>query len=581
MKVSRMQLPKNSLPKFVQKGKLSLLVLVPHQDDEINLAGSIIRIWRQSGCQVTVAFMTNGDSVAGIEPDTRIREAVASLQVLGVSRENLIFLGYGECLHRKQDDLYINGRNVQLTSLSGHAETYGVGGMQDYHWQKYGCHSPYTYQALVSDIRDCLLEVRADVVMSVDWDVHHDHRLLSIAFEEAMGQILVRPNNTYTPLVYKGFAYGTAYYATSDFFQLNIASTKRPMSDPEYGDVFETHNPIYKWENRVRFPVPQDCLQSDLEKNNQYLALKQHASQHAIEHAERIINADKVFWQRRTDSIAYQADFTVSSGDAVPLHDFCILYPRDIMPIWTDFRSRAWRPAKEDKEKKLRVTFNEKQLVQQIVFYTDVVENPGFGQVTVKLSNGEKYLYRNIKPWGRENIINLSNPTKIDWVELYLEECDGEEPGLTELEIFPVCLSEQLPILKIMVDEEFAYTWYLRAGSNLEFKAYGGEGGVRWHLLEGTGCHLCDNILETKKDFTSAVIYCQNDILGTFDQIIVLGMSWKSIQKKKLQLQLMKARLIMRNFVRFPRRFARQQVKLICKQIGMYMWLRKVMRRNN
>ena len=70
---------------------LKVLVLVPHQDDEINTSGSLIKILSDNGADITVAYTTNGDWKYPAE--TRIREAVRANGVLGVPKDNIVVLG--------------------------------------------------------------------------------------------------------------------------------------------------------------------------------------------------------------------------------------------------------------------------------------------------------------------------------------------------------------------------------------------------------------------------------------------------------------------------------------------------------
>ena len=69
-----------------------VLVIVPHEDDEINLAGSMIYTYVQKGAEVYCAFTTNGDY--SFAASTRLYEAEQSLQKLGVTK--IFFLGYGD-----------------------------------------------------------------------------------------------------------------------------------------------------------------------------------------------------------------------------------------------------------------------------------------------------------------------------------------------------------------------------------------------------------------------------------------------------------------------------------------------------
>ena len=76
-------------------GGCKLLVIVPHQDDEINVAGSTIIGSVEEGLDVSLAFMTNGDW----EYDVPLRnnEAIDAAKILGLSSQNIYFLDYPDC----------------------------------------------------------------------------------------------------------------------------------------------------------------------------------------------------------------------------------------------------------------------------------------------------------------------------------------------------------------------------------------------------------------------------------------------------------------------------------------------------
>ena len=72
-----------------------LLVIVPHEDDELAIAGAMIYGAVQQKMNIKVVFVTNGDYYRH-EGIIRIREAEEALGELGVAPENIIFLGYGD-----------------------------------------------------------------------------------------------------------------------------------------------------------------------------------------------------------------------------------------------------------------------------------------------------------------------------------------------------------------------------------------------------------------------------------------------------------------------------------------------------
>ena len=81
----------NSFLDATAKGQ-KVLVFVPHEDDEINVAGSVMYDYVQKGAEVYCVFTTNGDY--SFWAKTRMQEAWQSLQILGV--QHVLFLGYGD-----------------------------------------------------------------------------------------------------------------------------------------------------------------------------------------------------------------------------------------------------------------------------------------------------------------------------------------------------------------------------------------------------------------------------------------------------------------------------------------------------
>ena len=71
-----------------------VLILAPHPDDEINIAGNMILNMAAAKAEIFVAYSTNGDFENPAE--VRAQEAVDALKILGVPRDKIIFLGYGD-----------------------------------------------------------------------------------------------------------------------------------------------------------------------------------------------------------------------------------------------------------------------------------------------------------------------------------------------------------------------------------------------------------------------------------------------------------------------------------------------------
>ena len=74
-----------------------VLVLVPHQDDELNIAGQILPTFLNAGYECKICFSTNGDGFKS-NGTVRLKEAMEVADNLGVGRDNLVFLGFDDSM---------------------------------------------------------------------------------------------------------------------------------------------------------------------------------------------------------------------------------------------------------------------------------------------------------------------------------------------------------------------------------------------------------------------------------------------------------------------------------------------------
>lgn len=375
-----------------------VLLLVPHQDDDMNVFCGVMDEYLHYGSELTVAFMTNGDYFGLGE--VRVREALDLYAYLGVPEENVVFLGYGDSLQTPDYHIYNAPADEVFASSVRKTETYCVEG-----------HPPfreghaYTRENLYADIRDLVLSVRPDVIFCTDFDTHPDHRACSMLFEQAMGEIL-RAEPDYTPAVYKGFAYSTAWAGEHDFFSVNIRGTK----DIYHNNMLIQVPPLYRWEDRIRFPVRAGTLSRSLHDSGQYDELLFYSSQEEEKHAASVINGDKVFWQRSTDSLLRRASLTAGSGDPLLLNDFMLLDTRKISDLYHDPFDGVWSPDEGDEEKTVKVRLAAPPVVREVVLY-----------VTCKRGQSAVVTIR-MKDSGLTDSIFVRNPSFQDRLDVVLAQ---------------------------------------------------------------------------------------------------------------------------------------------------------------
>ena len=439
--------------------KKIFLIIAPHQDDEISIGGAMIPFLKEQGFTPHVLFSTNGDYRTSGE--IRMQEASRALAILGVKKENIHILGYGDTLNTPDHNHIFYSKEASVISPAGHSETYGVKGFMDYAYARRSVHSPYTKESYQKDLEEFLLDLRPDVIFCVDYDIHADHRMLSLSFDHVMGRILQREKNDYFPQIFKTLSYALSFYSYLDFWQDNILSTLRPVVGKiETYDEDLVGQSLYTWENRVRLPVSKMCISNTLPSNLIYRALQQHRSQWADLPAPRIINGDCVYWERRTDSLTYYADIRVSSGEGKYLRDFKLFDVEDIDSEKFLPRSYLWQPDSADPEREVLFSWKRPQHIELVRIWGNI--NGGeIDEISIRSSVGENISFGPLKNKGQKNDILLGCTDGIEWLEIRIGCVTGGDVGISEVEIFsnihfPTNIR---PFIKCMIDNHFIYDY--------------------------------------------------------------------------------------------------------------------------
>lgn len=358
------------------------LVIVPHQDDETCLAGNIIGVIK-SKYEVYVMYSSlESDEKKG---NTRKCEAINACAVWGIPKSNIIFLNY--------------------------PDTPNSAGK---HWYQ------YDRKKVIEDIKSYILRIRPSIIFATDFDFHSDHRMISLAFDNAMGQLL-KDYREYRPLVLKGFCYETAFYSEEDY--------KASCPGLSVSNISPLSNPSYEWEKRIS--IFSDERAGVIWKRKAFKALAKHKSQYAILHAKSIINDDNVFWVRRTDNLLVEAALT-SSVDAIEkIRDFIVLDTDDIITVDPRKINYDKSVIRFEKGDYIKAEWRQVVFVDRIVFHGSINQNKDTRINILVTVNGEiKHEVVDLKPYGRETLLNINKDVK----ELYFEFQSGPIE-LSEIEV--------------------------------------------------------------------------------------------------------------------------------------------------
>lgn len=514
---------------------LKVLVLAPHQDDEINIAGNTIANFVNCGADVKVCFSTNGDYT--LPASVRIREAVASLKKLGCNKQNIYFLGYGDTLNGSFKSHIFYNKNDVVKSKAGYSETYGVEEISDYAYIKSGKHSKYNANNFCKDLKNIILDVVPDIIICVDLDTHADHRMLSLSFDEVMGKIL-RENNSYTPLILKRFAYDLAYFAIQDFYDFNIKQNKRPILNHERCIQQFIDKAYYSWNDRWRMPVIKNEYGNFVFSKKLTQALFCHRSQSAAMKALGIINSDEVFFERRSDSLSYKATVQVSSGKGAHLKDFKILNLTDIDAQYIKFDNYLWQPEADDKDKKATFIWDEKQDVRFIRIYGNLEDTGYIKSLLISFDNGFQIKTNRLPKDGLP--LELEIPRQIvNSCTIQILDVEGYGYGISECEFFSTKeVKNILPaFLKITIEDNFVYKYIMSADCTkvaLGIYTSNIEKEIKFSVIKGDA-EINNQKLYLKKD-NFAVIRAEDVSGKAYDQIVICREAkWKLITIQLLQ----------------------------------------------
>lgn len=507
-----------------------VMVIVPHEDDDLLISGQVLPSMYKNGADVRVVFATNGDK--SVSAYTRQSEACNALEKLGIPREKVIFLGYPD-----GTQLYVGKKAYSFSS--GWDHTYAGKGFKDYHFDRFGTHAQYTAENMVDDIESVILEYRPDYILAIDFDTHTDHRGVSISFEKAMERILKKESG-YTPKVLKCFGYSLAWKSKPDFYALNIKSTVMQDREKNNDPSYETDVPQYRWSSRVRLPIDKKSLSHSILRCSEYKALSEHLSQYAYCYSERIINGDSVYWNRRTDSLTYNADISVSSGDASLLNNFRLIGVgnRTAGPN-VKLENCVSRFDKNDAQKTVTVKFDSPKTVSCVSLYDNFGLNSNILGGVITFSDGSKVEVPALNADGSETRVVFEPKHNITSFTFKVTEYEGVA-GLDEIEAFENAdydMGFSLIKLKNADTDDYIYNYLITPDEkslNLGVNLSNPNAGYTIKIIEGDGVKLEGNTLVFDDDFEKCTVRAElNGDPSTYDQITVKCLSERELKSYK------------------------------------------------
>lgn len=473
----------------------TVCIFVPHPDDEIWLAGSIIKSFREVDIDVHVIYYTNGRS--SMQGERNI-EALKSCLDLGVVEKNVHFLGF---------------ENFQQFEES----------FPD------GTRTPQIRADIKKAIKRTIMDLRPQLIIANDFDFNRDHRLFSILFDESVGEMLNTNLLNPTTKIWKGFCYNTSYYSKNDYYDsINLISTKKPID--VQNKTFETDIPQFVWRNRLRLPVYKDVLERSEGRNYIMDAIRNHVTQHIYLKYLCSINSDAVFWSRTVDNRFRNAEITVSSGNSKYLTDFKFYDCNDIRyskRYNVDFRNYLWQPAHNDMEKSINATFWRPEHLKKIVLYDDPSIENNIKSVRITLNDTCIIKKSIIDEKGGPTEVDLPN-FPICFMKISIDKYEGKNPGIAEIEAISKTNTE-FEVNKICDEHDnFVYKAFIPSKAKTYRLGYYSSANRKCNIsiLYGDHVTLKNNELLVGKKFKHCTLILKDHVSGTiYDAIEVVRLN--------------------------------------------------------
>lgn len=178
--------------------RVDVLVIAPHPDDEVLMAAAAMERALEQHRRVAVVLVTNGDFTCDRSGWVRQAESIAALEALGVSEDDVHFLGYpdGALSELGEQPLGPRGRTEpdgDCAQASGTYANRGAGRI-DEHSRRTGHPGPWTAEGLTEDLVSLLDRLRpTDVYVSHGIDAHPDHAATYVYFRRALDRLAVGP----------------------------------------------------------------------------------------------------------------------------------------------------------------------------------------------------------------------------------------------------------------------------------------------------------------------------------------------------------------------------------------------------
>jgi LmbE family N-acetylglucosaminyl deacetylase len=408
----------------------TILVVAPHGGDETIACAGVIRNAVDGGDDVRIMMVTTGG--IGDVPRERLKQTIAAMDLLGVAKEKIIYLGYEEMFvlmcaynNRAFPDELCPGTQEEQTFAPEELIT-------NFHTLRHGQPAPYTRRSILGDLQEVINALRPDdIYMPAHMELDNDHAASALFVTEAL--IRIKQHARYSPNVHE-------YMIHRPGLPQQSLNALEPVSN-QTADMDATP---YAWSEREAIPVPTSMFASlDSGVNLKHAAFWRYLG--VVEGYSRFIKSDEIFWRKSMSSVSYEALVVASS--AMPEHPAHNVIDGVAMgtPFATyqqtatnshDFGVHEWIANESSCGGAYVQLFWERPVfASQVVLY----DRPSLeNQITsgeITFGDGSKISVSALPNQGSPLVLKFP-PRWVTWLRFTVGSFVGDAPGLSELEVY-------------------------------------------------------------------------------------------------------------------------------------------------
>jgi LmbE family N-acetylglucosaminyl deacetylase len=437
-------------PPVHAQGK-TIMVIAPHPDDEALCCAGVIYAAKLAGNTVKVVVVTNGDDYQSPASQsrgfTREAETIAAMTGLGLSSQDVIFLGYGD--QALQQLLFSSSPSQVYTSVAGQTKTYannGLGGVS-YHQFLTGSPGSYNQQTVLSDFESVIQNFApTDIYTTGMWDNHPDHRSTYAFTSQALIALKKQGLLPFTR-IHETWIHSPCQDCDSSYtWPEPVFTPDQPFPEPE----FISQTP-YDWTQIENIPVPAAMQDPNQNTNLKWNTIATYHSQTSDDPSNYLFGFVKItefFWVRNFQTnVAVLATATASSQTATNLDaasdaiDGIVsgspnpLNNSGDIVSFTASGGGEWVTQGQLAGAWIKLTWPTSVTTSEVILYArpDGINNIFSGTLT--FSDGSSVPVGALPVGGAG--LPISFPSKaITWMQFTITGAQGQNTGLSEIEVF-------------------------------------------------------------------------------------------------------------------------------------------------